>query len=509
MVASGAAAASSMGGAPGEEASFISALKSEVLTYTAMNGLLMLESSDEVGLVHVPVSLLPAMAVPRGLFEEVRALAEPFNVLVERFASDPVAIKETLAAAAKQDEFTRDLIRVYDAVLGGPRPSVARKNLAVNRSDYMMDQQSQRLLQVELNTISSSFGAQSTILAQMHRQILGKFDFLRQSHRGLWPGGSLLEESEDAASAQSRVPYQDTIGDIVDAFAAAAGEYRGSRGSALGPGGAVVLMVVQDDERNVMDQQILEQELWRRHGVRMERRTLAQVAEEATLGEADGILRLGDGREVAVSYLRAGYSPADYKGAEEWEARLMLEQSEAFKCPSIAYQLVGSKKIQQYLAEEGALERFMGKGEESASLRRCFASLWGLEDLGDPKTKEVIDHAKKNPHLYVLKPQREGGGNNLYDEELREALEGEGDLSAYILMQRIVSPMHKSYLLRKGECVNADTLSELGIYGVYLCDNGREIINKCSGALVRTKLASSNEGGVTAGFSCLSTPILH
>ena len=131
----------------------------------------------------------------------------------------------------------------------------------------------------------------------------------------------------------------------------------------------------------------------------MERRTLAQVAEEATLGEADGILRLGDGREVAVSYLRAGYSPADYKGAEEWEARLMLEQSEAFKCPSIAYQLVGSKKIQQYLAEEGALERFMGKGEESASLRRCFASLWGLEDLGDPKTKEVIDHAKKNPHL--------------------------------------------------------------------------------------------------------------
>mmetsp|Transcript_11164 Transcript_11164/g.28678 ORF Transcript_11164/g.28678 Transcript_11164/m.28678 type:complete len:89 (-) Transcript_11164:1027-1293(-) len=36
----------------------------------------------------------------------------------------------------------------------------------------------------------------------------------------------------------------------------------------------------------------------------------------------------------------------------------------------------------------------------------------------------------------------------------------------------------------------------------------REIINRCSGALVRTKLASSNEGGVTAGYSCLSTPYL-
>ena len=36
----------------------------------------------------------------------------------------------------------------------------------------------------------------------------------------------------------------------------------------------------------------------------------------------------------------------------------------------------------------------------------------------------------------------------------------------------------------------------------------REIINRCSGSLVRTKLASSNEGGVTAGYACLSTPYL-
>ena len=106
-------------------------------------------------------------------------------------------------------------------------------------------------------------------------------------------------------------------------------------------------------------------------------------------------------------------------------------------------------------------------------LRKCFARLRGLDDPTDPETKEIISHAKQNPHLYVLKPQREGGGNNLYDEELCKTLEEGEELSAYILMQRIMSPIHKSYLLRNGECVEADTLSELGIYGIYLSDNGR------------------------------------
>lgn len=449
----------------------VSMIRNEVLTYAAANGLLMLAASGEVGLVHVPVSLLPAMAVPRKLFEEVRGLAEPFNALVERLAGDPEVIRETLAAAAKQDDFTMNLLDIYSKVLGGPRPDVARKNLAVNRSDYMMDEASQSLLQVELNTISSSFGAQSTVVAQMHKQVLGKFDFLSEGESRGWFGGVHLPDR-----LESCVPYQDTIGDIVQAFATAVAEYSKSRHSVdtdFDSKSAVVLMVVQDDERNIMDQQILEQELWKRHKVRMVRKTLKEIRDEAVLDGADGTLRLASGQEVAVSYLRAGYSPMDYKTDAEWDARLTLEQSQAFKCPSIAYQLVGSKKVQQYLAEDGVLEKFLDSEEDCGNLRNCFASLWALDDPEAPQTKQVIEHAKMNPHLYVLKPQREGGGNNLYDGDLVKALDEESDLSAYILMQRIVAPIRKSFLLRNGECVEADTLSELGIYGVYLSDNGR------------------------------------
>lgn len=61
----------------------------------------------------------------------------------------------------------------------------------------------------------------------------------------------------------------------------------------------------------------------------------------------------GGSNEVAVVYFRAGYSPKDYHGQAEWNARLKLERSTAIKSPSIAYHLAGTKKVQQVLAEEG------------------------------------------------------------------------------------------------------------------------------------------------------------
>ena len=57
---------------------------------------------------------------------------------------------------------------------------------------------------------------------------------------------------------------------------------------------------------------------------------------------------------VSVFYLRAGYTPDDYPGAKEWGARGAMESCTAVSCPSVAYQLVGAKKIQQDLAAPGA-----------------------------------------------------------------------------------------------------------------------------------------------------------
>lgn len=81
---------------------------------------------------------------------------------------------------------------------------------------------------------------------------------------------------------------------------------------------------------------------------------------------------------------------------------------------AIRIRFTGSKKIQQALALPGALERFLPAPGAAAQLSAFFAGLWGLDDLQDPDTAAIVSQAIADPDSYVLKPQREGGGNNMY-----------------------------------------------------------------------------------------------
>jgi hypothetical protein len=95
------------------------------------------------------------------------------------------------------------------------------------------------------------------------------------------------------------------------------------------------------------------------------------------------------------------------------------------------------------------------------------------------------------------------------DEELAEKLkDGSEDLASYILMQRIKPTENSSVLVRRGKHSAEPTLSELGVYGVYLQVKDEVVINECVGHLLRTKTATSNEGGVAAGFAVLDSPYL-
>ena len=71
--------------------------------------------------------------------------------------------------------------------------------------------------------------------------------------------------------------------------------------------------------------------------------------------------------------------PEAYTSEAEWEARLLMERSNAIKCPSIQYQLAGSKKIQQELARPGVLEKFLTDPNEVASVREVFTGLYSLD----------------------------------------------------------------------------------------------------------------------------------
>ena len=75
------------------------------------------------------------------------------------------------------------------------------------------------------------------------------------------------------------------------------------------------------------------------------------------------------------------------------------------------------------------------------------AGLWGLDDLDAPEVAEVLARAEAAPDDFVLKPQREGGGNNLYGPELAARLRERKGLAAFILMQRIRPPVNMCALL--------------------------------------------------------------
>lgn len=121
--------------------------------------------------------------------------------------------------------------------------------------------------------------------------------------------------------------------------------------------------------------------------------------------------------------------------------------------------------------------------------------------------------ALAQPAGFVLKPQREGGGNNLYDDELAAALRtwAPERLAGHVLMQRIQAPQRPAFLVRDGEVASGPAISELGVFGTYLGDSSRDrqSVNDYAGYLVRTKLAHVNEGGVATGYAVLDSVMLH
>jgi hypothetical protein len=143
---------------------------------------------------------------------------------------------------------------------------------------------------------------------------------------------------------------------------------------------------------------------------------------------------------------------------------------------------------------------------------------------------------------HVLKPQREGGGNNIYRTSIPTFLQSipTSAYSGYILMELIKTPAEakNTVLHSDGSVISGNVISELGIFGACLWrrkerPHGLEnvriglagaghagmglggqqepdiLYNEGGGYLLRTKGKDSDEGGVAAGFSSLDSLILY
>lgn len=78
------------------------------------------------------------------------------------------------------------------------------------------------------------------------------------------------------------------------------------------------------------------------------------------------------------------------------------------------------------------------------------------------------------------------------------------DLKQYLIMERIVPPEVKAYMIRKGRMTVGLTYSELGIYSSAFIDTTKNFIeNHTYGRLLRTKSIENNEGGINTGWSVI------
>ncbi|XP_042321708.1 glutathione synthetase isoform X3 [Sceloporus undulatus] len=443
-----------------------------------------------------PFTLLPS-AVPSDLLKQAYSVQQDFNQLVDKVSQDTEFLERTLASTLKVDEFTAQLFNIYKQVLKeGVTQTVF---LGINRSDYMFDCGTggfPALKQVEINTIAASFGGLTSRTTAVHRHVL-----------------NVLGKTKEASKLLSNNPSKGIAIGIAKAWELYGSDrdrgqlfetYRIMR-EAEDKNRAVVMFLIEETQRNIFDQRCIENELWMRN-IRVIRRSFKDVFEKASLN-SDRRLHI-DGEEVAVVYYREGYVPKNYN-KQNWEARLLLEKSRAVKCPDIATQLVGTKKVQQELSRPGMLERFLPNEPEAVGrLRATFTGLYSLEM--DEEGDKMVAMAIADPDRFVLKPQREGGGNNLYGDDLKQALEKIKDSperTSYILMDKIKPLPTLNYLLRAHSPLKiSECVSELGIFGVYIRHGQDLVMNQHVGHLLRTKAVEHADGGVAAGVAVLDTP---
>lgn len=490
--------------------------------------------------IHAPISLLPS-PFPAHLFEQSQSLQPLYNDLYARITVDKEFLRKIIGGnVILVDEFQARLWQLWNKVEqeGIQQPL----HLGLFRSDYLLHQEGNNsqpftIKQVELNTISSSFGPLCSRVSELHR-------YLARSTKGFF--GVSPELTVD------KLPINRALETLAGGLAAG---YRAYAERAKAED-AILLFVVQDGERNAFDQRLIEYQLLEQHGIVVRRASLAQLSKSASLKGDEKRLYLdnansGKSEEVAVVYFRAGYGPGDYPTETEWDARLTLERSLAIKCPTIALQLAGAKKVQQVLSNPGIVEHFVkdskkGRIWSDEEVQKLRASFMPMYSMGEEDGGEGIKIAS-DPKLakeYVLKPQREGGGNNIYREDIVGALKDlekqdaeQGKIQgsdgsdrnikrreAYILMKMIEPPTNVgNYLVRYDAAKSSSgsapqavlaphVISELGAFGSILFEaeqqSTRVIFEQSGGHLLRTKASESNEGGVAAGFSVIDSPVL-
>lgn len=153
------------------------------------------------------------------------------------------------------------------------------------------------------------------------------------------------------------------------------------------------------------------------------------------------LLICSKGEEVALFYFRDGYIPINYDTVPgSWELRETIEKSQAIKCPDVYTQITNFKYIQYLINRPETWNHFGFSREVFESNRATFCDMKTIGDFSNSKeqlTEYIISNGGYD--AFVMKPQKEGGANNYFGIDIKEAIEkfSVDYLSSHIFMKRI------------------------------------------------------------------------
>ncbi|KAJ5110414.1 hypothetical protein N7532_000949 [Penicillium argentinense] len=500
------------------------------------------DDQDDSGVGYaIGVTVFPS-PFPWRLFEQARTLQPIYNKLYCAIAEDPDWIYSQIKDLIPVDPLVHELWDLYQAAR--QRTSVQPISAGVFRSDYMLncgtgslvdpqdeerihstrwDQLSQASLkQVEFNTYFCAGFAHAERVAKMH-QYLARTGAYNLNGRQPFHAGSM--------------PLNHNVAEIASLLALAHETYGFAR-SKFGRKTAI-LFVVQPHNVNTTDERPIEYALadrdipvsiyrvWFGHDVLA---CTSLTEEQALLFTPPG--SVSEPVEISVVYMRAGLDASEYfddsdmQGCNDgdadlseksrhgagWYARLQLEQSAAIKCPSVLGHMATLKRVQQALTVPGALERFLDP-DEASQIRTTFVRMYPLDKSENGLCGRAKATDPEQARHMILKPSQEGGGHNVYGEEIPEFLKtlSQVEWSRYILMERIMPPPADNFLLGR-ECAGYDTISELGVLGCCLWRKEAQGHGRCEifqnwqgGWTFKTKPAGVDEMSVVKGFGCFDS----
>lgn len=440
---------------------------------------------------HMPLTLFPS-PFPKRLYQECLDIQPTINKLMLKIASDNTFIEESLSSIKSVDEFTRNLLDINHKV---QKEGICQPILScINRADYMLDRFTDdindlRIRQVEINAIASSMSTPSTFARLMQDFLMSKYR-IRCSHSEVLPENNSLK-----VVAQG----------LIDAY------------DAYGKQDVYILFVIEDRSLSFSDHINIELKIHEmRPDIRIVRKRFIDLSRSLKLGPNKELL-LDNDKEAAVVYFRYCYDPKHYSFPDAWDTRLKLERSRAIKCPSINFHISGAKKFQQVLNKQEQLEKFLS-ASEAKKVADVFCDFWSLEASTSLGRDGFEVGLSSRSEKLVLKPQREGGGHNIFGSDIKPfltALKSVEERSQYILMEYINSPQEKNRILSSDDATQdfkldfTDRLvSELGIYGSVVADGKLMKVERTGGYLVRSKKFGVKEGGVAAGYAGISGLLL-